>query len=145
MYTPHNILVTGGCGFIGSNFINYLHDTHSSVTIVNYDKLILNSNVQNVRDDVRASSRYHLVTGDIRNRPLVEHTLDTFQVSIDCPTIIERRSCVVRLTQLSTSPPTVHRPIVTATRYRRVTITSHHSCTLWKCVGRRICVCVRDV
>ena len=35
-----NILVTGGCGFIGSNFINYMLDTYNDITIVNVDKIV---------------------------------------------------------------------------------------------------------
>ena len=42
-----NILVTGGCGFIGSNFINYMIDTYEDVFIVNIDRLDYCANVKN--------------------------------------------------------------------------------------------------
>ena len=41
---PKNFLITGGCGFIGSNFINYLHKTNPEYFIVNYDKIDYCSN-----------------------------------------------------------------------------------------------------
>ena len=55
------ILVTGGCGFIGSNFINHFLANNSNATIVNIDKLDYCANVSNVT----ASENYVFVKGDI--------------------------------------------------------------------------------
>ena len=82
MMTPNNILVTGGCGFIGSAFINYIAPRFPHATIVNYDKLILRSNANNVDESIRQSAQYILVTGDICNWRLVKQTLDKYNVSI---------------------------------------------------------------
>ena len=38
-FTPHNIIVTGGCGFIGSNFVHYVVDHHPDVHVTVLDKL----------------------------------------------------------------------------------------------------------
>jgi len=61
-----NILVTGGCGFIASNFINTVSERYPEYNIVNLDKLDYCSNVHNVR---KGSCTF--VKGDIKNRDLV--------------------------------------------------------------------------
>ena len=43
-YSPNNILVTGGCGFIGSNFINYYKNKYNNIKIYNLDKIDYCSN-----------------------------------------------------------------------------------------------------
>jgi dTDP-glucose 4,6-dehydratase len=59
------ILVTGGCGFIGSNFIRYLFETRGGdVEVVNLDKLTYAGNPENLRD-VAALPNYRFVKGDI--------------------------------------------------------------------------------
>ena len=69
------IMVTGGCGFIGSNFINHLLQ-ETDARVVNYDCLSSGSN----KAHVETSDRCTLVTGDIRNRELLEKTLDLYNV-----------------------------------------------------------------
>ena len=39
IFEPHNIIVTGGCGFIGSNFVHYVVDNHPGVHVTVLDKL----------------------------------------------------------------------------------------------------------
>ncbi|HQI25553.1 MAG TPA: GDP-mannose 4,6-dehydratase, partial [Smithella sp.] len=58
--TLHNLLVTGGCGFIGSNFIRYLIDRiHHSGRIINVDKLTYAGNPENLAEiAVNGASRY---------------------------------------------------------------------------------------
>uniref|UniRef100_A0A915PW36 NAD(P)-binding domain-containing protein n=1 Tax=Setaria digitata TaxID=48799 RepID=A0A915PW36_9BILA len=75
-YSPRNVLVSGGCGFIGSNFINYIFRVWPQTNIVNVDKLILNSDVFYVNEEVIESARYKLITADIRNRALIGRILD---------------------------------------------------------------------
>jgi dTDP-glucose 4,6-dehydratase len=65
------VLVTGGSGFIGSNFIRYLLKNHSDVRIVNLDKLTYASNPESL-SDVASDSRYSFVRGDIAVRSDVE-------------------------------------------------------------------------
>jgi len=66
------ILVTGGCGFIGSNFVRLLA-TATDYRIVNFDKLTYAGNLENVADIDRARMRF--VHGDICDRALVERIL----------------------------------------------------------------------
>lgn len=68
-----NVLVTGGCGFIASNFINYLHSTHPTVFVLNIDRLDYCSDVDNVI--CQDPSRYQLAITDINNK---EHILKLF-------------------------------------------------------------------
>ena len=64
------ILVTGGAGFIGSNFVRHLlSSTNSAVT--NLDKLTYAGNLGNIKD-LRREKRHRFVRGDIRNRKLVD-------------------------------------------------------------------------
>lgn len=65
------ILVTGGCGFIGSNFVRYMLREHPEYTIVNLDKLTYAGNPENLRD-VEHLPTYKFVHGDIANRELVD-------------------------------------------------------------------------
>jgi dTDP-glucose 4,6-dehydratase/UDP-glucose 4,6-dehydratase len=71
-YKPIKILVTGGAGFIGSNFINYMLDTYPDIFILNIDKLSYVSNIKNIDEKYRNdSSRYKLEISDINNKNLV--------------------------------------------------------------------------
>jgi dTDP-glucose 4,6-dehydratase len=58
------LLVTGGAGFIGSNFIRYFLSLHPSAEIVNFDKLTYAGNLQNLVD-IDAQPNYRFVRGDI--------------------------------------------------------------------------------
>jgi len=68
------IVVTGGAGFIGSNFILQRMQAHSTL-IVNFDKLTYAGNPRNL-ESVAADARYHFVQGDIADRDLVRETLE---------------------------------------------------------------------
>jgi len=70
------LLVTGGCGFIGSHFVRHWLSGHPDDRIVNLDLLTYAGNPANLADVVRqAGDRYQLVQGDIANRELVRHLL----------------------------------------------------------------------
>lgn len=58
------ILITGGCGFIGSNFIRYFLNQHPDAQIVNFDKLTYAGRKENL-SDVENDSRYSFVKGDV--------------------------------------------------------------------------------
>jgi dTDP-glucose 4,6-dehydratase/UDP-glucose 4,6-dehydratase len=70
-------LVTGGAGFIASNFINLLAERHPDYTIVNLDKLDYCSNVYNVHRGIST-----FVKGDIKNRDLVTFLIKEFNFDI---------------------------------------------------------------
>jgi dTDP-glucose 4,6-dehydratase len=64
------LLVTGGCGFIGSNFIHYILAAEPSVTVINFDALTYAGNLANLAD-VADNPRYRFVRGDITDRQAV--------------------------------------------------------------------------
>jgi len=71
------ILVTGGAGFIGSNFIYYLLEKYNNVTIVNLDILSYAGNLTTLVP-ISQDPRYHFVKGDICDRILVSHLFEQF-------------------------------------------------------------------
>ncbi len=70
------VLVTGGAGFIGSNFIPYFLEKHPEYRVVNLDALTYAGNPGNLRE-VRRHPRYEFVRGDIADRRLVDRLFRT--------------------------------------------------------------------
>lgn len=68
------LLVTGGAGFIGSNFIHYVVDEHPQWEVTNLDKLTYAGNLENL-EAVQNEPGYHFVQGDIADRELVDKVL----------------------------------------------------------------------
>jgi dTDP-glucose 4,6-dehydratase len=68
------LLVTGGAGFIGSNFIRHIRQEHPDWEITNLDKLTYAGNLENLKD-VQDQPGYHFVKGDIADRKLVDELL----------------------------------------------------------------------
>ena len=77
-----NILVTGGCGFIASNFINDYFHHNPDCKIINIDAMYYCANVENVDEQIRNSERYKFIKGNICNYDLVNEILNTHE--IDC-------------------------------------------------------------
>jgi dTDP-glucose 4,6-dehydratase len=73
-----NILITGGAGFIGSNFIVYFLKKHQHIKIVNLDKLTYAGELANL-DEVVNNNRYFFVEGDISDRNLIEKLFNEHQ------------------------------------------------------------------
>jgi len=73
------LLVTGGAGFIGSNFIRFMLNKYPDYTIVNLDALTYAGNLDNLQD-IEGSENYHFVHGDIGDRELVAQTLQTYSI-----------------------------------------------------------------
>ena len=65
------LLVTGGAGFIGSNFIRYMVRKYNGYRIINLDKLTYAGNLENLKD-VEDIKNYRFIKGDICDRDLVE-------------------------------------------------------------------------
>jgi len=74
-----NILVTGGAGFIGSNFINYILSKRDDYFIVNLDKLTYAGNLENLQK-VEKNKNYKFVKGDISNNELVDYLFKRFNL-----------------------------------------------------------------
>ena len=64
------LLITGGAGFIGSNFIHYIARKYPEYRIINLDKLTYAGNLENLRD-IEDNPNYKFIKGDIANRKLV--------------------------------------------------------------------------
>lgn len=71
------ILVTGGAGFIGSNFIRHFLNHYDCEVLVNLDLLTYAGNLENLKP-VEHDPRYHFVKGDIRDRVLVEELFQKY-------------------------------------------------------------------
>ncbi len=74
-----NILVTGGAGFIGSNFVHYMIHTHPEYNLIVYDKLTYAGNLNNLLD-VHDEPRYRFVRGDIADKRAVEQAIREHQI-----------------------------------------------------------------
>lgn len=69
------VLVTGGSGFVGSNFIRYALERHPDWRVVNLDKLTYAGNPENLQD-IEGHPNYKFVRGDIADRPLVNRIFE---------------------------------------------------------------------
>ena len=74
------ILVTGGAGFIGSNFINYILNSRNDVSIINLDKLTYAGNLKNL-SGVENNPNYTFIKGDIVNDELVKFIFQRYQIT----------------------------------------------------------------
>lgn len=78
-YQPRNILITGGAGFIGSNFIRHLLEMDKTVRVVNLDLLTYAGSLQNLTQ-LPDANRYTFIQGDIGDIPLIEKILKQYQI-----------------------------------------------------------------
>ena len=76
-----NLLITGGCGFIGSNFINYYFPKNKVNKLVNLDAMYYCANKTNVNESIRNSCNYKLVKGNLCDSDLVAHILNEYNIT----------------------------------------------------------------
>lgn len=74
-----NILVTGGAGFIGSNFINYFLSEHEDYFLLNLDKLTYAGNLENLKPS-EGKRNYAFIKGDIANSDLVNFIFENYKI-----------------------------------------------------------------
>lgn len=80
-HTPRSVLVTGGAGFIGCNFIRNLMETDEKVRVVNLDALTYAGHRASLRDvETAFKDRYDFVHGDIRNKEIVRQAFTKYDV-----------------------------------------------------------------
>ena len=79
-----NILITGGCGFIGSNFINYILKKYQDAYIINLDAMYYCASETNIDEDIRNSvayeNKYKLIKGNLCSYDLVNHIINDYNI-----------------------------------------------------------------
>jgi dTDP-glucose 4,6-dehydratase len=70
------ILITGGAGFIGSNFIRYILKNYPNYKLINVDKLTYAGNIENL-NDIKDYSNYEFIHGDISDKGLINSVVDS--------------------------------------------------------------------
>jgi len=76
------LLVTGCCGFIGSNFVNLYFNQNKNVEIVNLDAMYYCASPLNIDEKVRNSERYNLVKGNLCSFDLIANILEIYKIDI---------------------------------------------------------------
>ena len=78
------ILVTGGAGFIGSNFIHYILNKYPEYKVVNLDKLTYAGNLDNLKEiEQKFKDRYEFIKGDICDQALVDKIMPSIDIVIN--------------------------------------------------------------
>jgi dTDP-glucose 4,6-dehydratase len=75
----HNVLITGGAGFIGSNFIRHVLSVEPKIQVINLDALTYAGSLENLTD-LPTHERYVFVKGDICDRSLVDKLLQNYKI-----------------------------------------------------------------
>ena len=76
-----NILITGGCGFIGSNFINYYFENNNVNLLVNLDVMYYCANEMNVHEYIRNSDKYKFIKGNLCESDLMTYILNEYNIT----------------------------------------------------------------
>ena len=80
-FKSKNLLITGGAGFIGSNFINFIIENFEKINIINLDLLTYASNLDNLRN-LENNTRYKFIKGDICDSKLVENIFSNIKLMV---------------------------------------------------------------
>lgn len=76
-----SLLITGGCGFIGSHFINYIAHKYPDYFICCIDAMYYCSKLANINPEIRESKNFVFVNSDINNISLVTHLLSVYKIT----------------------------------------------------------------
>ena len=74
------LLVTGCCGFIGSNFVNFYFKENQDATIINLDAMYYCASENNIDENVRNSERYQLIKGNLCSYDLISNILNIYKI-----------------------------------------------------------------
>jgi len=75
----NNLLITGGAGFIGSNFVHFILENYKDYNVVNLDNLTYAGNLLNLID-IEKNPRYFFIKGNIKNFELVSYILKEYKI-----------------------------------------------------------------
>jgi nucleoside-diphosphate-sugar epimerase len=78
---PINLLITGGCGFIGSNFINYYFQKKKINMLINFDAMYYCADENNIKQVIRYDPKYKLIKGNLNDYKLVENTINEYNIN----------------------------------------------------------------
>jgi dTDP-glucose 4,6-dehydratase len=76
-----NILITGGCGFIGSNFINYYFNKYIICQIICIDAMYYSASIDNININIRNSDRFKFIKGNICDYDLIKYILEEYKIT----------------------------------------------------------------
>jgi len=76
----NSVLITGGAGFIGSNFIPFILERDDRVRVINLDKLTYAGDISNL-EGIKNNNRYNFIHGDIADRQLVDEIFDKYDIN----------------------------------------------------------------
>jgi len=71
------LFITGGAGFIGSNFINILYEKYSNIKVINFDSLYYCANQNNIKKYIRDSKNYKFISGNLQSYDLLKFIFET--------------------------------------------------------------------
>jgi FlaA1/EpsC-like NDP-sugar epimerase len=77
----NTLFITGGAGFIGSNFVNYFCRKYPDVKLINFDALYYCGDLNNVDEDIRNSNNYQFIKGNLQEFDLLNYIFDTNEIS----------------------------------------------------------------
>ena len=75
------LFITGGCGFIGSNFINIFCKKHPNIKVINFDALYYCADINNVSKEIRNSDNYIFIEGNLQSYDLLKYIFQTNKIS----------------------------------------------------------------
>jgi dTDP-glucose 4,6-dehydratase len=75
------LFVTGGAGFIGSNFLNYFCNKYPNINVINFDALYYCANINNVDEKIRNSKNYTFIEGNLQSFDLLKHIFQTNEIT----------------------------------------------------------------
>lgn len=78
-YQPRNLLVTGGAGFIGCNFVRYYLNTYPEARLINLDSLTYAGSLENLQN-LPNPDQHIFMQGDIGDRPLIDQLLRDYEI-----------------------------------------------------------------
>lgn len=77
-----NLLITGGCGFIASNFINYYFFNNSNLNLlINIDAMYYSASIDNINPDIRNHPKYKFIKGNLQSFDLINYIINNYNIT----------------------------------------------------------------